>query len=136
MNTIKYLEQAKLADSLGKYKLADNLYAKAVRLAAPPPTSTIFVELADKALIEAAERALQAALRSGDEAAIRQALRERGFTEAGIEALEKAQGSLSRINITNVNTAIAESAEGAFEMAANQIRVNGGKYFKLDSHFN
>lgn len=136
MNTIKYLEQAKLADLLGKYKLADSFYEKAVRLAAPIPPPPIFVELAEKSLIEAAEKALQVALRSGDEALIRQALRDRGFTEAGIEALEKAQGSLSRINITNVNTAIAESAEGAFEMAANQIRVNGGRYFKLDSHFN
>jgi hypothetical protein len=135
MNTIKYLEQAKLADSLGKYKLADSFYAKAVRLAATPP-NPIFSEIVDVAIRESAERALQAALRSGDEAAIRLALRERGFTEAGIEALEKAQGSLSRINITNVNTAIAESAEGAFEMAANQIRVNGGRYFKLDSNFN
>jgi hypothetical protein len=136
MNTIKYLEQAKLADSLGKYKLADSFYAKAVRLAATPPTGPIFTEIADVAIRDSMEIALQAALKSGDEAAIRQALRDRGFTEAGIEALEKAQGSLSRINITNVNTAIAESAEGAFEMAANQIRVNGGRYFKLDSHFN
>lgn len=134
MDSINYLEQARLADSLGNYRLADNLYAKAVRLAGPP-VNPIFSEIVDVAAREAAERALQAALRSGDEVAIRQALRERGFTEAGIEALEKAQGKLSRINITNVNTAIAESAEGGFERAANQIRVNGGEYFKLDSSY-
>jgi tetratricopeptide (TPR) repeat protein len=135
MKSINYLEQAKLADSLGKYKLADSFYEKAVRLAATPPTGPIFTEIADLALREAAELALQAALRSGDEAAIRQALRDRGFTEAGIEALEKAKGSLSRVNITNVNTAIAESAEGAFERAANQIKIGTG-YTKLDSSYN
>jgi hypothetical protein len=136
MNTIKYLEQAKLADSLGKYKLADSFYEKAIRLAAIPPVVPIFVEIAELGAREAAEAALQAALREGNEAVIRQALRDRGFTEAGIEALEKAQGSLRRINITNVNTAIAESGAGAFERAANVINIPGRGSTKLDASYN
>jgi tetratricopeptide (TPR) repeat protein len=136
MNTIKYLEQAKLADSLGKYKLADSFYEKAIRLAAIPPVVPIFVEIAESGAREAAEAALQAALREGNEAVIRQALRDRGFTEAGIEALEKAQGSLRKINITNVNTAIADSGAGAFERAANVINIPGRGSTKLDASYN
>ncbi len=60
MNSIDILKQAKLADSLGNFKLADRLLEKAIRLSAVPPPTTL--EPAIEAILrEALEKAAKAA---------------------------------------------------------------------------
>ena len=124
MKSIELLEQAKLADKLGKYKLADNYYLKAVRLAAAPP----FVEI-EPALREAMDAALRAAIENGDEAAIIKALRDRGFTEEGIKILEKT-GKLKGITITNVNTLVGGASSPASRLRGS-IRLPDGSHVSL-----
>ena len=114
MNSIDYLTQAKLADYLGKYKLADSFYEKAIRLAAPKPPPFVPIEAGLRA---AAETALRDALVSGEEAAIRNALKGYGFTEEGIAAIEGKLGKLNKIpqNI-NINTLVSEAGGRSVEV--------------------
>jgi tetratricopeptide (TPR) repeat protein len=125
MNSINYLKQAKLADSLGKYKLADNFYEKAVRLAAAPPPG--FVPIADATIREAAEAALKAAFESGVEADIRSALLRYGFTEDGIAAIERKLGTLGRMTNVNINTLIGEAGARTIEISAGEIFFKGDR---------
>ena len=122
MNSINYLKQAKLADSLGKYKLADNFYEKAARLAAAPPPG--FVPIADAAVREAAQAALEAAFKSGVEADIRRAMLGYGFTEDGIAAIERTSGSLGRMTNVNINTLIGQAGTRTVEISASEIFLN------------
>jgi hypothetical protein len=110
MNSINYLEQAKLADSLGKYKLADSFYEKAVRLAGPtPPVNPIITEGLESITREAIEAAARA-IATGSETEVKAALMRLGLSEAEVEAIAKrTPGGIKNINL-NVLIGGAESA--------------------------
>jgi hypothetical protein len=110
MNSINYLEQAKLADSLGKYKLADSFYEKAVRLAGPtPPVNPIITEGLEGVTRDAIEAAARA-IATGGETEVKAALMRLGLSEAEVEAIAKrTPGGIKNINL-NVLIGGAESA--------------------------
>jgi hypothetical protein len=97
MNEISLLKQASLADNMGDYKLADNLYNKAYRLASGASS-------VEKAILESLEKLglseAEKALIKGTEVSFEKALEKEGgrrlaqiLDKKGIEAVEKALAS-------------------------------------------
>jgi hypothetical protein len=118
MNSLDFLKQAKLADSLGKYKVADRLLEKAIRLSATPPPTSLEPAL-DAILREALDKAAKAAT----DAEARKALLEAGLSEETIDALAKRAGGIRNIN---TNTIVMEGVNVKVERRASHIFVGEG----------
>ena len=118
MNSLDFLKQAKLADSLGNFKLADRLLEKAIRLSAIPPPTTL------EPVIEAILReALEKAAKAATDAEARKALLEVGLSEETIDALAKRAGGIRNIN---TNTIVMEGVNVKVERRASHIFVGEG----------
>ena len=126
MNSIDILNQANLADSLGKFRIADKLYEKAFRLAAgvPPPAPVL-----DAVAKEAIEAALREALSAGSEAEIKAALRRLNISESTIEALEKAHPGFRNVNtqilLNEVTPSIVERAASTIFIDGKPVKLTG-----------
>ena len=118
MNSIDILKQAKLADSLGNFKLADRLLEKAIRLSAVPPPTTL--EPAIEAILR---EALEKAAKAATDAEARKALLEVGLSEETIDALAKRAGGIRNIN---TNTIVMEGVNVKVERRASHIFVGEG----------
>ena len=101
MNSLDFLKQAQLADNLGYFRLADQLYKKASRTVTASAFDKALLEALEKAGIKAGEKAsleavqtallsaLRKAMTKGEAAELRLLLKESGVAEETIEKIVK-----------------------------------------------
>ena len=99
MNSLDFLKQAQLADNLGYFRLADQLYKKASRTITASAFDRALFEALEKAGIKASERAsleaielalsdsIMAVIRTGESAEFRLFAKEAGLSDEAVQEL-------------------------------------------------
>ena len=99
MNSLDFLKQAQLADNLGYFRLADQLYKKASRTITASAFDKALAEALEKAGIKAGERAsleaievalsdsIMAVIRTGESAEFRLFAKEAGLSDEAVQEL-------------------------------------------------
>ena len=99
MNSLDFLKQAQLADNLGYFRLADQLYKKASRTITASAFDRALFEALEKAGIKASERAsleaievalsdsIMAVIRTGESAEFRLFAKEAGLSDETVQEL-------------------------------------------------
>lgn len=97
MNSLNFLKQAKLADQLGNFRLADSLYNRAIRTVVASAFDRALIEALEKAGIKAGEKAsleaveeavagaIMTAIRTGESAEFRILAKEAGLSDETIQ---------------------------------------------------
>lgn len=141
MTGIEFLKKAAIADSLGKFKLADRYFNRAVRLAQAGTFTEAAIEALEKAGVEAGERAL---VESGEKS-IAEVLEAQAF-KAIDEAIAGRTGNLREMlkltKRTNEEIAAkmrefgglttAEARKDAMKELAADIQAKNESLFKLE----